>query len=98
MHILFVDESGTPPKPGKQYPRYFVVGGIIIPENVWHRIRDAMLGLKTRLRIRGELKWRYFSPNNDDPKNPKENWIKFPRIKFAPNCIGSFAPKILSRL
>ena len=70
MHILFVDESGTPPKPGKQYPRYFVVGGIIIPENVWHRIRDAMLGLKTRLRIRGELKWRYFSPNNDDSQNP----------------------------
>jgi hypothetical protein len=70
MHILFVDESGTPPKPGKRYPRYFVVGGIIIPENAWHRIRDAMLGLKIRHRIRGELKWRYFSPNNDDPKNP----------------------------
>ena len=30
MHILFVDESGTPPKPGKQYPRYFVVGGIYL--------------------------------------------------------------------
>ena len=70
MHILFIDESGTPPKPGKPHPRYFVVGGIILPENAWHRIRDAMLGLKIRYGIRGELKWRYFSPDNSDRINP----------------------------
>lgn len=70
MHLLFVDESGTPPKPGAASPWYFVVGGIIIPEGTWHRLRDAVLGLKLRCQIRGEIKWRYFSPENHDPTNP----------------------------
>lgn len=70
MHILFVDESGTPPKPGQAVPRYFVVAGVIIPETVWHQTRDAVIGLKARRRIRGELKWRYFAPGNDDADNP----------------------------
>jgi len=26
--------------------------------------------MKARLRVRGELKWRYFAPGNDDPANP----------------------------
>jgi hypothetical protein len=93
MHILFVDEAGTPPKPGQQYPRYFVVGGIIVPENVWHRIRDAMLGLKIRRRIRGEFKWRYFSPDNDDQKNPMRKLDQTRRTKYGRRCIGSYAPK-----
>jgi hypothetical protein len=70
MHILFVDESGTPPVLGKSDPRYFVVGGVIVPENTWHRLRDGMLGLKLRLKIRGELKWRYFAGTNDQQENP----------------------------
>jgi len=70
MHLLFVDVSGTPPKPGKINPRYFVVGAIIIPENLWHRLKDALFGMKVRLKIRGELKWRYFAPGNDDARNP----------------------------
>lgn len=51
-------------------PRYFVLGGIIIPEGVWHSLRDGLLGLKVRLKIRGEIKWRYFSAANDDAQNP----------------------------
>lgn len=70
MRILFADESGTPPQPNKDYPKYFVVGAIIIPEAVWSRMRDALLGLKVRKGIRGEFKWRYFSPDNDQPSNP----------------------------
>ena len=70
MHILFVDESGTPPKPSDADPPYFVIGGVIIPEHSWHGIRDAMLGMKARRRIRGELKWRFFAPGNDDVRNP----------------------------
>lgn len=70
MHILFVDESGTPPKPNKESPRYFVVGGVIIPEAAWPRLRDAYHGLKVRHKVRGELKWRYFAPTNDDQQNP----------------------------
>lgn len=70
MHILFVDESGTPPKSDVDHTRYFVVGGIAIPEASWSRIRDGLMGLKIRRKLRGELKWRYFSPNNDDDRNP----------------------------
>lgn len=32
MYLLFLDESGTPPKSGKAAGRYLVIGGIIIPE------------------------------------------------------------------
>ena len=70
MHILFLDESGTPPKPGQSHPRRFVVGGLIIPEGVWHAVRDGLHGLKVRYGVRGELKWRFFAPANDDLKNP----------------------------
>ena len=70
MHLLFIDESGTPPKPGKDHPHYFVVGGIIIPETSWFRMRDGLDGLKARRKLRGEIKWRYFAPSNDDPRNP----------------------------
>jgi hypothetical protein len=71
MYLLFMDESGTPPKPGGGLePRYFVVAGVIIPEQAWHTLRDGLMGLKIRRKIRGELKWRYFAPNNDDERNP----------------------------
>ncbi|HEX2762244.1 MAG TPA: DUF3800 domain-containing protein [Allosphingosinicella sp.] len=70
MHLLFMDESGTPPKPGVDEPRYFVVAGVIIPEGTWHALRDGLMGLKIRHRVRGELKWRYFAPANDDARNP----------------------------
>ena len=70
MHLLFLDESGTPPGPNKAKNKYFVIGGIVIPEGHWSRIRDALAGLKLREKLRGEIKWRYFAPGNDDPKNP----------------------------
>jgi hypothetical protein len=73
MHILFLDESGTAPRPGDNYPAYFVVGGIIIPETSWHRMRDGLMGLKIRRQVRGEIKWRYFAPNNCEPRNPMRN-------------------------
>ncbi len=70
MHILFLDESGTPPGAGSTRDKYFVIGGLIIPDGQWHRVRDAVNGLKVRRQIRGELKWRYFAPNNNDALNP----------------------------
>lgn len=76
MHILFLDESGTPPRPQDKYPSYFVVGGIIIPETSWHRMRDGLMGIKIRRKIRGEIKWRYFAPNNNDPRNPMRGMLQ----------------------
>lgn len=70
MHLLFVDESGTPPRHGCTNPKYFVIGGIVIPENAWHVLRDGIMGMKIRKKIRGELKWRYFAPGNAEAANP----------------------------
>ena len=33
-------------------------------------MRDGLMGIKIRRKIRGEIKWRYFAPNNDDARNP----------------------------
>ena len=70
MYLLMIDESGTPRKPDKEYPRYFVIAGVIIPAHKWSIVRDAVQGMKIRYGIRGEMKWRYFSPSNNDDRNP----------------------------
>ncbi len=70
MHLLFLDESGTPPKATVADPGRFVVGGLIIAESIWHIVRDGFQGLKVRHGVRGELKWRYFAPTNTDDRNP----------------------------
>jgi len=68
MQLLFVDESGTSPnRPGKQ--KYFVLGGVIIPEGVWHHVEKELNNAKKLFEIRGEIKWRYFSPHNKDKNN-----------------------------
>ncbi|WP_080580029.1 DUF3800 domain-containing protein [Sinorhizobium fredii] len=70
MYLCFVDESGTPPsRPNPNHP-YFTLGAVIIEDNVWHDIADHVRGFCTRHRLRGELKWRYFSPHNRSPENP----------------------------
>ena len=73
VHIFFIDESGTPPGLGKGRDKYFVIGGLVIPESVWHGIRNAVTGMKARRQLHGEIKWRYFAPN-DDPRNPMRGW------------------------
>lgn len=83
MHIFFVDESGTPAKPGNSYrERYFVLSGLIIPEERWHNIRNQLLGLKRQKKYYGEIKWRYFAPNNNDGKNPMSGWSEKERNDF----------------
>ncbi|TAJ34406.1 DUF3800 domain-containing protein [Bosea sp. (in: a-proteobacteria)] len=81
MHILFVDESGTPPKPTADFSkqRYFVIGGAVVHEAAWQRVREKLLGLKARRRIRGEFKWRYFAPGNADERNPMRALDQFER-------------------
>jgi hypothetical protein len=72
MHILFIDESGSPPHPPKGHADlgYFVIGGIALHEGAWHRVKNNLMGMKARFQIRGELKWRYFAPGNSDESNP----------------------------
>ena len=64
MHILFVDESGTPPERAKASTQpYFVLGGIVIPEDIWAKMAGDLARLKTQFKIDGEIKWRYFAPD-----------------------------------
>ncbi len=61
MHILFVDESGTAPEPAhaEKSPK-FVLGGIVISEKTWPKLRDELEIVKRKYSVDGEIKWRYF--------------------------------------
>jgi Protein of unknown function (DUF3800) len=62
VYFLFLDESGTPPKPTNATGKYLVIAGVIIPEGTWHGIaRDYK---KATHRVRGELKWKHFGAGN----------------------------------
>ena len=74
MQLLFIDESGTPPPPTKKNTKTFVLGGIIIPDGIWHQVDNDLKNLKSTNNIRGEIKWRYFSPHNKDAENPFIDW------------------------
>lgn len=65
MQILFIDESGTPPPIDKvaNCP-LFVLGGVIIPDDFWHRIKADFDHIKKKYAIKGEIKWRYFAPHH----------------------------------
>lgn len=69
MHILFIDESGNPPPPGKSGPRHFVLGGVVIPEEIWPKLSTDLKILKRRYKVSGEIKWRYFVAGNRKPEN-----------------------------
>lgn len=69
MQILFVDESGTPPPPNKaRETPFFVLGAIVIPEDVWRQLADDLKRLKDQAGITGEIKWRYFAPSREGAK------------------------------
>ena len=76
MHILFLDESGTAPGPTKLRDRYFVIGGLAVPDGVWHKVHDGLHGMKVRRKLNGELKWRYFAEHNTDDANPMREMKK----------------------
>lgn len=72
MYLCFIDESGTPPKPTAKQPRpYFVIAAVIMHEAQWHGVSDELKKLKAKpeFNIQGEVKWRYFGRDNDDPDN-----------------------------
>lgn len=69
MQILFIDESGTPPnKDNFNIEPWFVLGGVIIPEEYWHKIKNELEVVKKKYSITGEIKWRFFSPSKKDAK------------------------------
>lgn len=80
-----MDESGHPPKPEKANPRpYFVIAGVIIHEAQWHGIADELKRLKAKpeFQVTGEIKWRFFGPENSDPDNPVRHLTQEARDSF----------------
>lgn len=71
MHILFVDESGSPPEREKaaQQP-FFVLGGIVIPEDIWAKMAGDLARLKAQFQVTGEIKWRHFAPDKGGKPHP----------------------------
>ena len=85
MHICFIDESGTPPKPGKiGRLRYFVIAGLIMHEAQWHGVSGELEQLRKRqdFRVSGEIKWRYFGPENADADNSVAHLSPEKRAEF----------------
>jgi hypothetical protein len=71
MQILFVDESGTPPPPNRvQDTPYFVLGGVVIPEDVWGKMAKELDRIKTTYKVDGEIKWRYFANDRGNKPTP----------------------------
>ena len=69
MHLLFIDESDTPPNPTNASDNpIFVLGGIIISEDYWAKMAADLARLKQKYDISGEIKWRYFAPVYSDQR------------------------------
>lgn len=49
-----------------------MIGGLAIPDGVWHKVHDALHGMKVRRKLNGELKWRYFAERNREDVNPMQ--------------------------
>lgn len=80
MQILFVDESNpAPAQITRSSKRYFVLGGVAVPELNWHSLSRTLNNIKSHRGIRGEVKWRYFSPHNNDRDNPMRHLNKLER-------------------
>jgi hypothetical protein len=72
MYLCFLDESGSPPKPTAKSPRpYFVLAAVIIHEAQWQGIAEEFKKLKEKpdYKVKGEVKWRFFGKDNNDPHN-----------------------------
>ncbi|QCK87446.1 DUF3800 domain-containing protein [Phreatobacter aquaticus] len=85
MHILFTDESGTPPKRNAvKGPRYFTIAGVAIPIELWRQVNDAFCALKDdpRYQIVGEVKWKHFGERRPGVTNNVTHLSMDERISF----------------
>lgn len=74
MHLLYLDESPSPPTRAQiergRGSKYFVIGGVIIEDHQWGKLRLAMKMVKQQMGYEGEIKWKYFGAKNKDKANP----------------------------
>ncbi len=85
MHLYFIDESGTPPKPTAANPKpYFIMAGLVMHEDQWHGVTSEFKTLKAKpeFNVTGEVKWRYFGAANDDADNSVKHLDQAARDTF----------------
>jgi hypothetical protein len=82
MHLCFVDESGRPAKDGNDKSQYLVIAGLVIPDDKWMSLHNKIQGLKIASKYHGEIKWRFFAPENVDEENPMRDWTFEQRCEF----------------
>jgi hypothetical protein len=85
MLLCFVDESGSPPPPGKaDRRRYFIIAGVIMHESQWHGVAEEVRQLKNKKEysVDGEIKWRYFGRENTDKDNSVSHLDQAQKDKF----------------
>lgn len=72
MEILFIDESKPPTDRDKinSSNKLFVLSGLIIPDYSWKEINNTFNSFLNLFKVKGEIKWRYFAPQNKDKGNP----------------------------
>jgi hypothetical protein len=81
MYFLFLDESGTPPKPNKATDKYLVIGGVIIPAGAWHSVAKEYKSIAAP--ARGEIKWKYFGTGNKENTISHLSRIEKDRLRMA---------------
>ncbi len=67
MNIFFIDESSTPLAKEKlqEDNKYFILSGLVIPEEYWKELNNTFQSILKQYKVKGEIKWRYFSMNKD---------------------------------
>lgn len=68
MHLYFIDDSGDP----SRSTTHFVLGGVVIPGDQWHKLNDSFSYAREKFKVQGEIKWRLFGkkPKLGDKENP----------------------------
>lgn len=92
MHLLFIDESDTPPNQTSfSNNPIFVLGGIVISEDCWGKMANDLAKLKKEYKISGEIKWRYFAPPHPDqrPKAHSLSHLDYPEKERVRTAIYS---------
>lgn len=71
MQLYFIDDSGTISPPNKITQNYFVLGGLIIPEEQWRNLEIEFSQICKDFKVCGEVKWRFFGqkPGHEDKSN-----------------------------
>jgi ribosomal protein L35 len=52
--------------PRKETDPFFILGGVVVPEDIWWKLDTDLKRLKARFKITGEIKWRYFAPGKEE--------------------------------